>query len=189
MGGRQLSDAENGNPRRDGVTEPARRGDERTTLMGHLQQERDLVAWKVRDVPDEALRSVSTSTGLTLHGIVRHLTNVERYWFREVFAGQKDLTYDWTDDDPDGEFHVPSDVSMASLLDAYAREGTLCDDVIAAASLDAVSVKRAASLRWIVLHMIEETARHLGQMDLLREEADGAAGYRPGSPMVDPSQR
>ena len=176
------------NVRRDGVTEPAREGDERTTLMGLLQQERDLVAWRVKDVPDDVLRSVST-TGLTLHGIVRHLTHVERYWFREVFAGQTDLPYDWTDDDPDGEFHVPPDVPMASLLDAYGRETALCDDVITAAPLEAVSVKRAASLRWIVLHMIEETARHLGQMDLLREQADGATGYRPGSPMVEPSQR
>ena len=185
-----MSDAkQEQNVLRDGVTEPARRGDERMTLMGLLQQERDLVAWRVRDVPDAVLRSVSTSTGLTLHGIVRHLTNVERYWFREVFAGKTDLPYDWTDDDPDGEFHVPADVTMASLLDAYARETALCDGVITAAPLDAVSVKRAASLRWIVLHMIEETARHLGQMDLLREQADGATGYRPGSPMVEPSQR
>jgi uncharacterized damage-inducible protein DinB len=68
---------------------------------------RDLVVWRVRDSSDEVLRSVSTSTGLTLHGLVRHLEHVERYWFREVFAGKDDPPYAWTEADPDGEFHVP----------------------------------------------------------------------------------
>jgi len=89
---------------RGGVTEASHLGDERTALTGFLQRQRDLVAWKVGGASDETLRSVSTPTGLSLHGVVRHLENIERYWFREIFAGERGLRYDWTDEDGDAEF-------------------------------------------------------------------------------------
>jgi uncharacterized damage-inducible protein DinB len=164
---------------RDGITEAAHLGDERTALQGYLQRQRDLVAWKVRDVGEEVLRSTRTPTGLTMHGVVRHLENVERSWLRERFAGEDDLSYDWTDDDPDGEFHVPDNVSMSDLLRAYADESARCDAAIADASLDATAARRNMSLRWILLHLIEETSRHLGHLDLLRELADGQVGEEP----------
>jgi uncharacterized damage-inducible protein DinB len=163
-----------------GVAEAAHLGDERTTLTGFLQRQRDLVAWKVRDASDETLRSVRTDSGLGLHGIVRHLENVERSWFREVFAGETDLAYDWTDEDRDAEFKPGDEIGMADLLRAYAEETARCDAVIAAApSLDTVSATREFSLRWIIVHMIEETGRHLGHIDLLREQADGEVGEEP----------
>jgi hypothetical protein len=164
---------------RNGVAEAAHLGDERTALVGFLQHQRDLVAWKLAGADDAVLRSVATPTGLTLAGLVRHLENVERSWIRDVFAGQPDLAYDWTDDDPDGELHVPNDIPMATLLANYAAETALCDAVIAEASLDAVSTRDGFNLRWIVLHLIEETARHLGHIDLLRENADGTVGEEP----------
>ena len=168
------------NSRENGLTEPAHYGDEHTTLMGFLQRQRDLLAWKVSDASDDVLRSVGTPTGLTLHGIVRHLENVERYWFREAFAGETNLAYDWSDEDPDGEFRVPSNMAMTGLLTAYAEECARCDGVInAAKSLDERSKHRESSLRWIILHMIEETARHVGHVDLLREQADGRVGEDP----------
>ena len=72
------------------------------------------------------------------------------------------------------------DVGMAELLRAYATETARCDAVIAAApSLDAVSAREGFSLRWIIVHMIEETGRHLGHIDLLREQADGQVGEEP----------
>ncbi len=163
----------------DGIAEGAHLGDERTALLGFLQRQRDLVAWKVKGVPDDVLRSVSTPTGLTLHGLVRHLEHVERSWIRDTFAGQTDLPYAWTDDDPDGELHVPEGITMAQLLADYAAESKLCDEVIAAVSLDDRSVHRGRNLRWIVIHLIEETARHLGHIDLLRENADGSVGEDP----------
>ena len=163
-----------------GVTEAAHVGHERTVLTGFLQRQRDLVAWKVRGASDEILRSVTAPSGLSLHGVVRHLENVERYWFREAFAGQKDLLYDWTDEDADAEWRVPASVPMDSLLAAYAAEASRCDAVIeAASSLDEVSTSRDVSLRWIIVHLIEETARHLGHLDLLRELADGEVGEEP----------
>jgi Protein of unknown function (DUF664) len=168
------------NGARRGITEAAHRGDERTTLLGVLQRQRDLVAWKLRDGGEEALRSVATPSGLTVHGIVRHLENVERSWVRDVFAGEAELAFDWSDEDPDGELHVPAGVPLALLLGAYAAESERCDAVVhAAPSLDAESSRGGFSLRWVLLHLVEETARHLGHLDLLREQADGATGEEP----------
>jgi uncharacterized damage-inducible protein DinB len=165
---------------RNGITEAAHHGDERTSLLGFLQRQRDLVAWKVQGASDDVLRAVATPTGLTLHGVVRHLEHVERSWIRDTFHGEKGLPYAWTDEDPDGELHVPAHISMAQLLEDYAAEARLCDAVVAAVpDLDAVSAHRNASLRWILLHLIEETARHLGHLDLLREQADGQVGEDP----------
>ncbi len=166
---------------RGGVAEPAHLGDERTTLLGFLQRQRDLVAWKMRGASDETLASVRTPTGLTLHGVVRHLEDVERSWIRDFFAGQTGLSYDGTEEDPDADMSAEG-IPMADLLAAYAAEAALCDAVIdAAPSLDATAADEDEpySLRWIVVHLIEETGRHLGHIDLLREQADGAVGEEP----------
>lgn len=171
------SGIENGD--RHGVTEPAHRGEEATALLGFLRRQRELVAWKVAGASETALRSVSTPSGLTAPGVVRHLTNVERSWVRDVFAGQDGLVFDWTDDDPDGELHVPDGVRMEQLLAEYAAEAARCDVVVAAHDLDDVSARRGFSLRWVLLHLLEETARHLGHLDLLRELADGSTGEEP----------
>ena len=168
------------NGARYGATEPAHHGDERTAVTGFLQRQRDLVAWKVRGVDDEALRGQQSATGLTAHGVVRHLTNVERSWIRDVFAGEVGLGYDWTDEEPDGEMWVPLDVTMEQLLADYATEAALCDAVVARAGVDDLSTTRGMTLRWILLHLVEETARHLGHLDLFREQADGAVGEEPG---------
>jgi uncharacterized damage-inducible protein DinB len=168
---------------RGGVTEAAHLGDERTTLTGFLQRQRDLVAWKVREASDETLASSRMPSGLTLHGIVRHLENVERSWFREFFNGETGLRFDWTEEDPDADFRAEG-VPMADLLAAYAAETARCDAVIAAApSLDATAADADGtySLRWIIVHLIEETGRHLGHIDLLREQADGEVGEEPKS--------
>ncbi|MFC3687953.1 DinB family protein [Aquipuribacter hungaricus] len=164
---------------RHGITEPAHRGDEGTALLGFLQRQRGLVAWKVGGASEAALRSVATPSGLDAHGVVRHLTNVERSWLRDVFDGQEGLAFDWTDDDPDGELHVPDGVMMEQLLEDYAAEAARCDAVVAAHRLDDVSARRGYSLRWVLLHLVEETARHLGHLDLLRELADGSTGEEP----------
>ena len=114
------------------------------------------------------------------HGLVRHLTNVERSWLREVFVGEEGIVYDWTEQDPDAEWKVPAGTLMSTLLADYATESRRCDEVVtAAASLDAVAVKDDTTLRWILLHLVEETARHLGHLDLLREQADGSIGEEP----------
>jgi Protein of unknown function (DUF664) len=135
---------------------------------------------EVGDVPDDVLGVVATPTGMGLHGLVRHLTNVERSWLRDVFAGEEGLVFDWTEADPDAEWRVPEGTTVVDLLGDYAAESRRCDAVVmGAASLDAVSAHRDMSLRWILLHLVEETARHLGHIDLLRELADGSTGEEP----------
>jgi hypothetical protein len=165
---------------RGGIARPAHRADERTTLTGALQRLRDLVAWKVEDASDADLYATATPGGMVIPGVIRHLENVERWWFRDVFAGEPGLAYDWSDDDGDGEFHVPAGVPVASLLRAYREEQDRCNAVVdAASSLDEISSRGDHSLRWILVHLIQETARHLGHIDALRERADGSVGEEP----------
>jgi len=168
------------NGTRFGVTKAAHHGDGRTTLLGVLQRQRDLVAWKLQGVPDQVLKSAATQSGMGLHGLVRHLTNVERWWLRDVFAGQDDLYYDWTEDEPEAEWRLPAGTTMIDLIKDYAEESRRCGAVVTAArSIDVASTARDMSLRWILLHLVEETARHLGHIDLLREQADGSTGEEP----------
>lgn len=160
------------------MTAPSR-ADERTTLQGYLDRQRELVHWKLAGLSDADARNVASPTGLTIHGLVRHLENVERSWLRDTMVGEQGLAYDWTDDDPDGELHVPDDVALADLLAAYRAETRRCDAAVADLDLDAVSVRREKSLRWVLLHLVEETSRHLGHLDLLCELADGRVGEEP----------
>jgi len=115
-----------------GTTEPVHRGDERTALLGFLQRQRDVVAWKVGGASDEVLRSASTPTGLTAHGLVQHLANVERWWLRHEVAGETGLPFEGTEDDPRADLRVGADVAMADLLAGYAAEAALCDAVVEA---------------------------------------------------------
>lgn len=136
--------------------------------------------WKLQGTPDQVLAAITTPSGMGPRGLVRHLTNVERSWLRDVFAGEHGLHYDWTDEDPDAEWQVPADTTMTELLADYAEESRRCDAVVAATdSLDATSASRDMSLRWILLQLVEETARHLGHLDLLREQTDGSTGEEP----------
>ncbi|MCW2599648.1 MAG: hypothetical protein JWM02_1477 [Frankiales bacterium] len=155
-----------------GGLEPAPQLGERDSLLAFLARQRELVFWKLEGLSDEAARRVSTPTGLTTHVLVAHLAGVERGWLRERF-----------DDQPkervrDQEFQ-PSDAPLVDLLVRYRAEIVLCDEVIAAHDLDDVSVNSDHSLRWILLHLIEEIGRHLGHLDLLAELADGRAGEEP----------
>ena len=155
-------------------------GDEREMLEGFLASQRSLVQWKLAGASDEDLLKVSTSTGLTARGVLNHLTHVERWWWREVFDGQEALEFDWTDADPDGELHLGPEKPLAQLLAEYADECSRCDAVLEEVEdLDQRGVNRDVSARFVVLHLIEETARHLGHLDLLRELADGSVGVDP----------
>jgi len=165
---------ENGD--RHGVTETAHRGS-KASRLGFRQRQRELVAWKLSGASESALRSVPAPSGLGAHGLVRHLTNVERPWALDVFAGQERPAFDWTDEDPDGELDVPDGVTMAQPLAEYAAGAARCDVIVATHQLDDVSARRGSWLRWV--HLLEETARHLGHLDLLRELADGSTGEEP----------
>lgn len=152
---------------------------ERTQLVGFVRRQRELVRWKLEGLTDEQARAAATPSGLTVHGLVNHLAHVDRWWVRDRFAGQEGLLYDWSERDPDGELHVAPDARLADLLAAYAAEGERCDAVVAAAGLDDRCVHGDRSLRWVLLHLVEETSRHLGHLDLLVELAGGRLGDEP----------
>ncbi|HEY7874317.1 MAG TPA: DinB family protein [Actinomycetota bacterium] len=128
---------------------------------------------------DAAATPIPTSPALSLMGIVKHLTSVERFWI-SIVAGGEDVPDPWADVDADDDFRLSKDDSPASVVAAYRDEWARADAAIAGMSPDeetrkAVGGKRR-TVRWIYAHLVQETARHVGHMDLLREMADGAVG-------------
>lgn len=160
---------------------------EQEALGAFLDFHRATLLRKIEGLAKDQLghTAVPTST-LTLAGLVKHLALVEDSWFQEVFLGRP-LPEPWAsapwDDDPDWEFHTAPADEPNDLVELYlAATGRSRATVAAAESLDSLSVKpgqregKPFSLRWILLHMIEETARHAGHADLLREAIDGQTG-------------
>lgn len=162
--------------------DPPAAADERTMLRAWLDYHRSTLAMKCAGLTEEQLRLRSVPpSGLSLLGLVRHMAEVERIWFRQVLNGEDVSGIYYTDDDPDGEFdHVDTASTeeafatwRAEIEHARAAEEACADlDVLAKAERWGVH----HSLRWIMCHMIEEYARHNGHADLLRERIDGATG-------------
>jgi uncharacterized damage-inducible protein DinB len=147
-------------------------------LSGFLDWYRSVVEHKVEGLMlDDATRFM-TPTGLSPLGVVAHLAAVEVAWFDETFAGQP-VDPVWDDH---GSFRISERDSVESVLDEYRRACGRSREVVAAASsLDDLSVRThevwgEVSLRWILVHMIEETARHAGHLDIMREAIDRRTG-------------
>jgi uncharacterized damage-inducible protein DinB len=164
---------------------PAQNASEREMLIGWLEHHRGILIWKCEGLGAEQLRqrAVPPST-LSLLGLVRHMADVERGWFRQVFLGEDvpDLYDRFADEDAD--FNDVDQAEPAEAFDAFERECGASRQIVARApSLDVLSKRPSErtgqpwSLRWIVTHMIEEYARHNGHADLLRERVDGSTGY------------
>jgi hypothetical protein len=157
-----------------------RRG-EREMLDGFLDWYRAVVERKVTGLTREDARRVRTPTGMSALGIVKHLGWAERGWFRETFAGEEPGAMD-TDGDRSDEFVIGDDDTVDSVLASYRDEVERSRRVCSGApSLDALSARETryrdrVSLRWIMVHMLEETARHAGHLDLMREDIDGQVG-------------
>ena len=109
---------------------------------------------------------------------MRHLTDVERGWFRRGLAAEQVGSLYWTEQDPDGDFDGVDDAPVGEAFDAWREQCDRSRAIVAAVpSLDATfGARTARSLRWLLCHMIEEYARHNGHADLLRERLDGATG-------------
>jgi uncharacterized damage-inducible protein DinB len=170
-------------PDQDQRFEPPLVGDERSLVVGFLRWQRETFELKCSGLAAEALarRAVEPST-LSLLGLVRHLAEVERGWFRETMAGEDAPPRFYSEADPDGDFDgaVADPDVVAEAWAAWRDDVAFADRFVAeAADLDITGTHRrrgAVSLRWVLLHMIEEYARHLGHADLLRERIDGALG-------------
>ncbi|MEV5746301.1 DinB family protein [Actinoallomurus sp. NPDC052308] len=166
---------------RDSVPVLAVTADERASAEAWLDHHRRTLLWKCGGLTAEQLkrRSVEPS-GLSLLGLVRHMAEVERDWFRYRFAGERPGYLYCTDEDLNAEFDVTEADAEADLA-AYAREIELVREMTAGRSLDETFLdpRRGVemTLRWVYALMIQEYARHNGHADLLRERIDGAIGH------------
>jgi len=157
------------------------RRNESETLEGFLDWYRAVVERKVDGLDLDKASTVMTPTGMSPLGIVKHLGWAERGWFREIFAGEEVDTID-REDDNSAEFALGADDTVDSVLAFYRTEVEHSRRVVAGSpSLDALSARATkyreqVSLRWILVHMLEETARHAGHLDLMRETIDGTTG-------------
>ncbi len=171
-----------------GRTEPPVDGDETATLLGFLDFQRATFAWKVSGVDAAGLRATVAASTMTLGGLLKHLALVEDHWFSQSLHGHEAAApwdaVDW-DADPDWEWRTAADDPPEQLIglweDAVARSRALTAEALADGGMGRVARRhwpdgRAPNLRWIVVHMIEEYARHNGHADLLRESIDGATG-------------
>lgn len=161
-------------------TEAFGTGDEQQALKDFLQFHRDTLLFKCGGLTGEQLMLAAVPTSrLTLLGLVRHLAEVERWWFRRQFDQDKTVGDLYCSAEyKDGDFDLASAENAETDFATYLQEVELADAVTAGRSLDErfPAGKDDSTLRWVYLHMIEEYARHNGHADMLREAIDGATG-------------
>jgi uncharacterized damage-inducible protein DinB len=156
--------------------------DDRTVLTTFLDHARASAVAKFDGVAEDDARAtpLTSSPVMSMAGVVHHLRWVEEWWFRYVFLGE-DPAFPWTEEDPDREFRIAGEIPVATLLADYEARAARHREIVAAHDLDerarrTVSNGFNPTLRWILLHLTDETARHNGHLDLLRELADGVTG-------------
>jgi uncharacterized damage-inducible protein DinB len=165
--------------------------DPKQVLLRYLQRAHDAAAWKLSGLSEYDLRRPMTATGTNLLGVVKHLAMVELGYLGEVFGRVPEVSVAWFDDDeqameivPNIDMYAGPTQTSAEVLQLFndARRNTAA--TVAALDLDAPGTvpwwgqRGQVTLQRILVHMIEETARHTGQLDILREQLDGAAGVR-----------
>ena len=150
-------------------------------MSSFLDWHRATFELKCTGIPPERLSEQAIPpSSLSLHGLARHLAGVERWWFRIQFAGEDVPMLYYSDDDPGQDFDdLDGDVEEA--FEAWRAECRRSREIVAAAaSLEETGIRRRTgepfSLRWLMVHLIAEYARHNGHADLLRERIDGAIG-------------
>jgi uncharacterized damage-inducible protein DinB len=150
---------------------PRRTGDDRGTLLALLQFQRESLVRKVEGVGEEHARWSPVPSGTSLLWLVKHLAGAEATWVLRRFAGQTDIVRD---------DEVRAGDSVEGAIQAYREMWVAVDEVVAEAELDdlcqADERQPPVDLRWILAHLLEETARHAGHADLIREQLDGSTG-------------
>lgn len=157
--------------------------DEQTTLLAFLHHQRRFLARKAEGLTDEqAQKATCPPSDLTILGLIRHAAEVERGWAQRSLMGT-DTEPIYTgaahpDGDEDGDFHPPPGATLADALEAFWAEADVADRIYQAAALDEIERYDRAfySVRWILIHLIEEYARHCGHADLIRQAIDGQTG-------------
>src|SRR5215211_666427 len=171
-----------------GRPEPPQAADETATLLGFLDYQRATLAWKTAGLDSAGLNVTVAASSITLGGLLKHMALVEDSWFSRRLHGNARRppfdSVDW-DADPDWEWHSAADDSPEELR-ALWQDAVAHSHRLMAAALEDGGLSRPAAmpwpdgsaptLRWIVVHMIEEYARHNGHADLIREAIDGETG-------------
>jgi uncharacterized damage-inducible protein DinB len=162
--------------------------DERELLLAYLAQQRDGIRYAAHGLTDQQARLTPTASTLSIGGLVKHVADMERGWVDLVERRSDDQSAQDAASAYEDNFRMREDEALAGILDGYADVARRTDAVVRGTSLDApVPVPKgvpwypddvdAWSVRWVVLHMIEEVARHAGHADILRESIDGATMY------------
>ena len=163
---------------------PPYAGNERETLLGFLDWHRATFRIKAGGLDDAQLNQTLPPSRMTLGGMVKHLAFVEDWWFGFNLTGAQAepwASVDWEADE-DWDWHSASDDTAEELWRLYETEVARAGETVRDSDLDRLSERthprtgERISLRWIVVHMIEEYARHNGHADLIRESIDGATG-------------
>ena len=155
--------------------------DERPLLLTMLRYTQETAVAKVSGLSQELARAtpLSTSPRMSPANVLNHLRWVERSWVNERLLGGEDRG-PWTKENPDAEFDEGSALPLDEVIRLYEEEAARTRAVFAEHDLDALmahaTTERPLTARWILLHLIEETARHNGHLDILREMADGSVG-------------
>ena len=157
-------------------------GGEKESLQAALDRHRDAVLWKVQGLSEAELRRAVVPSGTTLLGLVKHLAWTEYGWFCETFGRETGLP-PVPEDDQDLDWRVEEWETAEGVLAFYARARAAADVVVAELDVEDTGTAwhgATVTLRWVLIHMVEELARHAGHADVLRELIDGATGDHPG---------
>jgi uncharacterized damage-inducible protein DinB len=157
--------------------------DEKTTLLAALQSHRDVMLWKLDGLSDNEIRRAMGPSGTSLLGLVKHLANAEYGWFCETFGRPTEPLTD-SAQDPEADMRAAEGESTEAIVGFYRRAWAAADAAILELPLDTTGTSysdKTVSLRWVLVHMIEDTVRHAGHADILRELIDGGTGHHvPG---------
>lgn len=162
------------------MTHPPAFGDQRDMLIAFNNLQRQSMLWKLEGLSDQQLRSKHQSSGMSLLGLLKHLIRVEQTWFQKRLAGEPS---NGGPNDDDAWNPTPGE-TFEVLADQYRAAYTRSNEIASTMPLDQMTLTPGSSgknvtLQWVMFHMLEETARHLGHADIIREAIDGAVGVNP----------
>ncbi|HET8602298.1 MAG TPA: DinB family protein [Marmoricola sp.] len=169
------------------------RTDPKTALHHYLQSEREALLWKLAGLDERALRMPRTPTGTNLVGIVKHMANVEIGYFGDTFgrewpSPEERISEEAFAAEPQADWYATESETCAGIVDLYRRVWRFADETVEQLPLEAPGrvpwwpeERSHVTLGRILVHVLDDLARHVGQADILRELVDGAAGVRPGN--------